>query len=255
MYSNKAKYLAEFIGTCVLILFGCGVVAMVVLFATPDSNALVNGGFTNVVLGWGFAVMLGIYVSGTISGAHLNPAVTLGMAITKRLPWNNVAPYIIAQLAGAFFGAMIVFIVYYSKWVQFDPMFVKTAGVFATFPAVNDFYSGLIDQVVGTFLLVFIILAITDPESANNPKYLTPLFIGLLIMAIGASFGGMHGYAVNPARDFGPRLFALVAGFKNTGFENSIWIVPIVGPIIGGILGALIYDNTIGKMLRSKAYK
>jgi glycerol uptake facilitator protein len=254
MCTNKSKYLAELLGTFVLILFGCGVVAMVVLFATPQNSIIVNGGYTNIILGWGFAVMLGIYVAGSVSGAHLNPAVTISMALTKRMPWCQVIPYIVSQLIGAFLGALVVFIVYYYKWIEFDPMFKNTAGIFATFPAVNNFASGFIDQVVGTFLLIFLILAITDEHSANNPKHLAPLFIGILVMAIGASFGGMHGYAINPARDLGPRFFAFVAGFQNTGFDNiNAWLVPIVGPIVGGVIGAYMYDCTIGKALKQKA--
>ena len=250
MCKNKYQYLAEFLGTCILILFGCGVVAMVVLFQTPNTE-IVKGGYTNVVLGWGFAVMLGIYVAGGVSGAHLNPAVTLAMAITKRLQWVQVIPYCLSQLAGAFLGSIIVFIVYYYKWIEFDPLLENTAGVFATFPAVNNFTSGMIDQIIGTCLLVFLILAITDPNSPNNPTHLAPVIIAFLIMAIGISFGGMHGYAINPARDFPPRLFTMLAGFKNTGFEDiKIWTVPIIGPLIGGSLGAVLYDVTIGKILK-----
>lgn len=250
MYKNKDKYLAELLGTCILILFGCGIVAMVVLFQTPNAD-IVNGGYTNVVLGWGFAVILGMYVTGGISGAHLNPAVTLAMALTKRLQWVHVIPYCLSQLAGAFLGSIIVFIVYYYKWIEFDPLLEHTTGVFATFPAVNNCTSGMIDQIVGTCLLVFLILAITDPNSPNNPKHLAPFIIAFLIMAIGISFGGMHGYAINPARDFPPRLFAMLAGFKNTGFEDiKIWTVPILGPLVGGSLGAILYDVTIGRILK-----
>ena len=160
-------------------------------------------------------------------------------------------PYIIFQLIGAFIGAMLVFLVYYSKWIEFDTNLEHTASVFATFPAVNNFVSGFFDQVVGTFLLLYLILAITD-KNDNNPKQFTPVVIGFLVMAIGISFGGMHGYAINPARDFAPRLFALLVGFKNTGFSDfSIWIVPIIGPILGGILGAVAYDITIGRDVKN----
>ncbi len=252
MYSSMQKYVSEILGTAVLILFGCGVVAMVVVFATPSST-IVNGGYTNIVLGWGFGVMFGCYVA-SISGAHLNPAVTLAMAITKRFPWADVIPYIISQIIGAFVGAMIVFAVYYYKWIEFDPTFSHSAGVFATFPAVKNVLAGFVDQIVGTFLLVFVILAITD-KTSNNPSNLTPVIVGFLVMAIGISFGGMHGYAINPARDFGPRLFALVAGFKNTGFENGVWIVPVVAPIVGGVLGAVVYDWTIGCFIKSNVKK
>lgn len=243
---NFSEYMAELIGTMILILFGCGVVAMVTLFSSADNPFIVNGGYTNVVIGWGFAVMLGIYATGNVSSAHLNPAVTIAMWITKRMDFKDVIPYIIFQLIGAFIGAMIVFAVYYYKWIEFDSNFEHTTGIFATFPAVNNFISGLFDQIVGTFLLVYLILAITD-KTENNPKTFTPVVIGFLVMAIGISFGGMHGYAINPARDFAPRLFALVVGFKNTGFSDFyIWVVPILGPILGGCLGAICYDLTIG---------
>jgi glycerol uptake facilitator protein len=248
---NFSRYMAELIGTMILILFGCGVVAMVTIFSSADNPFIVNGGYTNVVLGWGFGVMLGIYATGNISGAHLNPAVTIAMYITKRIEAKHVIPYIIFQLIGAFIGAMLVFLVYYSKWIEFDVNLEYTTGIFATFPAVNNFVSGFFDQVVGTFLLLYLILAITDTND-NNPKQFTPVVIGFLVMAIGISFGGMHGYAINPARDFAPRLFALLVGFKNTGFSDfSIWIVPIIGPILGGILGAVAYDVTIGRVLKN----
>lgn len=247
MYSLGQKFVSELLGTMVLILFGCGVVAMVVLFDNGN-GALVNGGYTNIVLGWGFAVTFACYVA-FISGAHLNPAVTLAMALTKRFPWKEVVPYVVAQLIGAFLGALIVFCVYYYKWIEFDPNFVKTTGVFATFPAVKPVLGGIVDQIVGTFLLVFVILAITD-KTSNNPNNLTPIVVGFLVMAIGISFGGMHGYAINPARDFAPRLFALLVGFKNTGFETHIWLVPVVAPIVGGVLGALVYDYTIGCFIK-----
>lgn len=252
-FTAAQEFIAELLGTMVLILFGCGVVAMVVLFAANNPaipGQIVNGGFTNITLGWGFAVLMGIFISGGISGAHLNPAVTLALAVTKRFPWSKVGYYVLAQMIGAFLGAAIVFAVYYAKWQQFDPGFDNTAGVFATFPGVpGTFWPGMIDQIVGTALLVALILAIGD--KLNNPQGAAwgGLAVAFVVMAVGMSFGGMHGYAINPARDLGPRLFALLAGFKNTGFENSVWIVPVIGPLIGGVLGALIYDSLIGKAL------
>lgn len=255
-FTAAQEFIAELLGTLVLILFGCGVVAMVVLFAStnpPIPGQIVNGGYTNITLGWGFAVLMGIFISGGISGAHLNPAVTLALAVTGRFPWAKVPHYVLGQLLGAFLGAAIVFAVYYAKWQQFDPGFENTAGVFATFPGVaGTFWPGMIDQIVGTALLVALILAIGD--KLNNPVAAAwgPLAVAFVVMAIGMSFGAMHGYAINPARDLGPRLFALVAGFKNTGFENGVWLVPVIGPLIGGVLGALIYDSMIGKaMLRA----
>jgi glycerol uptake facilitator protein len=253
-FSAAQEFTAELLGTMVLILFGCGVVAMATIFpaslTTPIPGEVVKGGYTNITFAWGLAVVMGIYVSGTISGAHLNPAVTLALAATKRFPWSKVGHYLAGQLIGAFAGAALVFAVYHAQWIQFDPQLEKTAGVFSTFPAVPGFFPGFLDQVVGTALLMGLILAIGD--KLNNPMGApyAPLSVGLLVVAIGMSFGGMHGYAINPARDFGPRLFSVVAGFKNNGLTDStVWVVPIVGPIVGALLGAWIYDFAIGKAL------
>lgn len=251
-FTKLQEFLAEFFGTFVLILFGCGSVAMAKLFATvpPVPAEVVNGGYTNIVLGWGLAVTMGIYISGTISGAHLNPAVTVALASTGRFPWHKCAHYIAAQFLGAFVGAALVFAVYHAKWVQADPGLDHTAGVFATFPAMPGFWPGFLDQVVGTALLVALILAVVDKFNAPPGANLAPIVIGLIVVGIGISFGGMHGYAINPARDLGPRLFAAVAGFKNNGFtDGAVWIVPVIGPLLGGVVGALVYDSLIGRAL------
>jgi glycerol uptake facilitator protein len=254
-FRSSQEFVAEFLGTMVLIMFGCGVVAMVVLFSSTPAipGEVVKGGYTNIVLGWGLAVTMGIYVAGGISGAHLNPAVTIALAVTKRFPWNKCGYYILAQCLGAFAGAALVFAVYYAKWIQVDPGLERTAGIFTTFPAVAGFWPGFIDQLVGTALLMGLILAIGDKNNAPPGANLGPLMVGLLVVAIGISFGGMHGYAINPARDFGPRLFSVVAGFKNNGLIGSpIWIVPIIAPLLGGVLGALVYDFAIGRVLDRK---
>ena len=262
-FSKSQEFLAEVLGTMVLILFGCGVVAMVVLFGSNPSvpGEVVKGGYTNIVLGWGLAVTMGIYIAGTVSGAHLNPAVTLAMCATGRMPWSKAFHYIIAQFIGAFIGAGLVFAVYYAKWITVDPGFDHTTGVFCTFPGVpGTFWPGFLDQVVGTALLLGLILAVVDKLNAAPGSNMTPFIVGLIVVAIGISFGGMHGYAINPARDLGPRLFALVAGFKNNGFSmadpatgqqvaSMIWVVPVVAPIVGGLLGAFAYDLTIGASL------
>lgn len=252
-FSKPQEFLAEFLGTMVLILFGCGSVAMVVLFATAPAipGEVVKGGYTNIVLGWGLAVMLGIYVAGTISGAHLNPAVTLAFAVSGRFPWSKCGHYMTAQFAGAFTGAALVFAVFYAKWITFDPELAGTAGIFSTFPAVPGFWPGFFDQVVGTALLVGLILAVVDKFNAPPGANLAPLVIGLIVVAIGISFGGMNGYAINPARDLGPRLFSVLAGFQNNGLTSgpSVWLPPVLGPFLGGTIGALIYDFTIGRAL------
>jgi glycerol uptake facilitator protein len=250
-FSSRQEFVAEFLGTMVLLAFGAGVVAMVTLFPTTPTlpGEIIKGGYTNVVFGWGLAVTMGIYVAGTVSGAHLNPAVTIALAATRRFPWSKTGYYILAQVLGAFVGAAVVFAVYYAKWIQIDPNLEQTAAIFTTFPAVDNVWSGFIDQIVGTALLMGLILAIGD-ENNVPPGQLGPLMVGLIVVAIGISFGGMHGYAINPARDFGPRLFSVVAGFKNNGLIGStVWITPVVAPIIGALIGAFTYDLLIGRPL------
>lgn len=248
-----AEVIAEFLGTFVLILFGTGVVAMVVLFP-GDAPAVAHGGYTNITLGWGLAVTMGIYVAGKISGGHLNPAVTLTLAVFRGFPWRKVLPYSVAQTAGAFLAAALVYRNYLPAFHQFDPQLEKTAGVFTTFPAFPELLqAGFLDQVIGTALLLLLVLAITDELNVPPGANLAPLMIGLVVVAIGMSFGGMHGYAINPARDFGPRLFAAVAGFKNNGLTDGprVWWVPVVAPLLGGLLGAAVYDFGIRRFLRA----
>lgn len=256
-FSAWQEFLAELLGTMVLIIFGCGVVATVVVFSNPSAPSLsAFGGYTNITLGWGFAVLMGILVSAGVSGAHLNPAVSIALAATKRFPWTKVPHYLLGQFIGAFLGAAIVFAVYHAKWVMFDPSLEHTAGVFSTFPAVPGFWPGFIDQVVGTALLMALILAIGDQNNNAGGATWTALAVAFAVMAIGISLGTMHGYAINPARDLGPRLFSVVAGFKHNGLTDgtSIWVVPVVGPIVGALVGAFIYDGVIGNVLkRAKA--
>ena len=249
--SLAAELLAEFLGTMVLILFGNGVVAMVVLFGHGVPGEIVNGGFTNITLAWGLAVTMGVYVAGKISGAHLNPAVTITVAAFRGFPWSKVIPYSIAQIAGAFVAAAVVFWNYHPAFLRADPQLDHTAGVFTTFPAFPEILSaGLLDQIIGTALLLMMIFAITD-ERNQPPAVLTPLMIGLVVVVVGMSFGGMHGYAINPARDFGPRLLTVVAGFKNNGLTDGplVFWVPIVGPIVGGLIGGFVYDMGIRRFL------
>lgn len=243
---------AEFLGTLVLIAFGTGVVAMVVLFGTGVPGEVVKGGYTNITLGWGLAVTMGIYVAGRISGAHLNPAVTLALAAFRQFPWSKVLPYWLAQTAGAFAASALVFWNYAPAFHKADPNLERTAGVFTTFPAFPEMLSaGLVDQVVGTALLVLMVFAITDERNQAPPAYLAPVLVGAVVVAIGMSFGGMHGYAINPARDFGPRLFTAVAGFRNNGLTDGsgVFWVPIAGPLIGGLAGAAVYDYGIRRYL------
>jgi glycerol uptake facilitator protein len=253
MKSNRlfAELIAEFLGTFVLIAFGGGVVAMTVLFGHNIAGEIVNGGFTNITICWGLAVTMGIYIAGKISGAHLNPAVTLTLAVFRGFPWSRVLPYSIAQTAGAFCAAALVFWNYHPAFLKVDPGLEHTAGIFTTFPAFPEFLSaGFIDQVIGTALLLLLIFAITD-ERNQPPANLQPLLIGLVVVAIGMAYGGLHGYAINPARDFGPRLFSALAGFKNNGLTDgpSVWWVPVVAPLIGGLIGGGLYDLAIRRFL------
>ena len=253
-FTKGQEFMAEFLGTLVLIMFGCGVCAMVCLFASNPAvpAEVVKGGYTNITIGWGLAVTFGIYIAGTISGAHLNPAVSLTMAVTGRMPWSKVLHYVAAQLLGAFAGAALVYLDFYAKFQQVDPGMTETSRwIFCTFPAVPGFWPGFIDQVIGTALLLGLILAVVDKLNAAPGSNMAPLIVGLLVVAIGISFGGMNGYAINPARDLGPRLFETLIGYKANGLTDGTgaWIPPVLGPLVGGVLGGLAYDLLIGRAL------
>src|SRR5438876_2713650 len=266
------EMIGEFLGTMTLILFGDGVVATVFLYG----NLGANGGstpFANewivIVFGWGLAVMLGIYVAGAISGAHINPAVTLALAATGRHPWGKVLPYWLAQVLGAFVAGGILYFVYQGALVHALALNHLTIGDIAQGPTFGGngygfvFYTGhrafvgtfgaFGDEFLGTALLLFLILTIVDARNQPVQSNLNPLIIGFLIVAIGASFGLNTGYAINPARDFGPRLWiALFSGFASFTQNNYYFWIPIVAPLTGGVVGAFIYDYTIGKFLIAK---
>jgi len=238
------EMLAEFFGTFILIAFGVAVVAQVNL---GGGN---NGQYLSINIAWGLAVTMGVYVSGGVSGGHLNPAVTLAAAVWQRFPWARVLPYIAAQTAGAFVAAAVVFLTYHDALNHFDGGVrqvsgaLGTAGIFATYPqAWLSTVGGLVDQIVGTALLVGVIFGISDERNTPPPKGLAPIAVGLLVLLIGATYGLNAGYAINPARDFGPRLFTFVAGWGSGVFTagNGWWWVPIVGPMIGGVLGGGLY--------------
>jgi MIP family channel proteins len=240
---------AEFLGTFVLIVFGVGVVAQFVL------GGGANGQYLSVNLGWGLAVTMGIYVSAGISGAHLNPAVTLALALRRGFSWAKVGPYIAAQFAGAFLASVLVFITYREALDRFDGGVrqiggaLGTAGIWATYPQpfLSAIPGGIIDQIVGTALLVGVIFALSDARNFAPPERLTPVLVGLLVVLIGATFGYNAGYAINPARDLAPRLFTAMAGWGSGVFTagNGWWWVPVVGPCIGGVLGGYVYDLVI----------
>jgi glycerol uptake facilitator protein len=248
-----AELIAEFFGTLVLILFGTGVVAMVVLFGQGTPAEVINGGFTNITLAWGLAVTMAVYLTAKVSGAHLNPAVTLALAAFRGFAWNKVLPYSLAQILGAFCGAAIVYLNYRPAFLKFDPELSKSAGVFTTFPAFPALpMAGFLDQVIGTALLLLLIFALTDENNLSPPPFLGPVLVGLVVVVIGMAFGGMHGYAINPARDFGPRMFTVLAGFTNNGLTDGTnqFLIPIVAPLLGGLLGGGLYEWLIGRYLR-----
>lgn len=250
-----AEMLAEFLGTAVLIAFGSGVVAMVVLFGAGTPGEVVHGGWTNINLGWGLGVTFGIYLAGRISGAHLNPAVTLTLAVFRGFPWRKVIPYWLAQTAGAFTAAALVFIEYRPAFRKADPLLNHTANVFTTFPAFPELpWAGFLDQVLGTALLLLLVFAIID-ENNQFTGNLAPVLVGLVVVAIGTSFGSLHGYAINPARDFGPRLLTVLAGFSKNGLTDGsgVWWIPVVGPLVGGLLGGGLYEVAIRRRLPLQA--
>lgn len=239
---------AEFAATFILLTFGVGSVAQMVL---SNQNF---GTFFSVNFGWGIGVTLGCYWAGGISGAHMNPAVTLAFAVVRRLPWIKVPVYWAAQMLGAFVASACVYGVYYDALNKYDGGVRQivgpkgTAGIWATYP--QDYLSignGFGDQVFGTALLVGCVFAIIDKNNNTPDKGAVPVMIGLVVFVIGATFGFNCGYAINPARDLGPRLFTAVAGWGGgvfTAGNNWSW-VPIIGCFLGGILGALAYIGLI----------
>jgi glycerol uptake facilitator protein len=260
------EMIGEFFGTMVLILFGDGCVATFGLFSSVVPAATE---WTVIILGWGLAVMLGIYVAGAISGAHINPAVTLAFAVKGDFPWSKVVPYWIAQIAGAFVAALLLYFVYQGALVNSLAANHLAIGQVATQTTYGGkgfgwiFYTGhrsfvgtfgaFGDEFMGTALLVGMIFAIVDVRNQPVQANLNPLIIGFLIVAIGASFGLNTGYAINPARDFGPRLWiAIVSGGSSLSADNYYFWIPIVAPLAGGVVGGLVYKFTIGKVLAAR---
>lgn len=266
---------AEFFGCFILICFGDGVVAM--LWALPGSgrgeyaNILNSGGdWLLITWGWALAVCFAVYTVGGVTGAHINPAITLGAAIRKQLPWNKVPVYWVAQVFGCFVGAALVYLVYVNAIDAFNTAHHIVRGTyaskgtystFATFPApyFSSVWGPLVDQIVGTFFLALFVWAVTDEYGLAVGSNLTPWIVGMIVMAIGISFGANAGYAINPARDFGPRLFAFIAGWGkqalpgnylvNSGRITDYFWVPIVGPLIGAALASFFYDAFIRSIL------
>ncbi|MFN7249395.1 MAG: MIP/aquaporin family protein [Anaerobacillus sp.] len=229
-----SAFLGEVIGTMILIIFGGGVVAGVVLKGTKSENS----GWIVITMAWGLGVATAVYAVGGISGAHLNPAVTIGLALIGEFAWSQVPSYIVAQMIGAFIGATLVWLHYYPHWKETKDQGAKLA-VFSTGPAIRHTPANLFSEILGTFVLVMGILAIGANQFTEG---LNPLIVGFLIVVIGLSLGGTTGYAINPARDLGPRIahFLLPIAGKGSSDWKYSWI-PVVGPIIGGGLGALFY--------------
>jgi glycerol uptake facilitator protein len=244
------ELLAEFAGTMILILFGVGVVAQVVAGKLGDHDS--------IAWAWGLGVVLGVYVSAAISGGHINPAVTFALAVFGDFPWRKVLPYSLAQTAGAFVAALLVRWNYSEVLAAADPGHtIKTQGVFSTLPGNGTLPVGdlgaLRDQIIGTAILLFMVAALTDARNkAAAAANMVPVVIGLLVVGIGMAWGTDAGYAINPARDFGPRLASFVTGYDTAFLDqygNLYFWVPIVGPLIGGVVGLGLYKVLVGRFM------
>jgi glycerol uptake facilitator protein len=268
--TDAGELVAECLGTFVLICFGDGVVAMAVAALNQSGRGAqifaASGDWLIIGFGWGLAVMFAVYVAGGVSGAHINPAVTIAFAARRDFPWRKVPSYIAAQMVGAFLGALLVYIVYKASIDSYERAnhitrgainSVPTYSIFATFPApyFHTVIGPLIDQIVGTAFLVAFVFAVVDEYNQPVRANLAPLAVGGIVVAIGLSFGANAGYAINPARDFGPRLFAWIAGWGkvaipgNYGNMSAYFWIPIVGPIVGALIGAYVYDFAIRDVL------
>ena len=264
------ELVSEALGTAIIILFGCGSVAMTVAALNQSDRGKLpfaaSGDWLLITTGWGVGVALAVWVAGGVSGAHLNPAVTLAHALRRGFPWSKVPSYWAAQVFGAFVGAALIYLNYHdaisavdaaNKVTRGTPDSVATFSIFATFPA--PYFSSpvgpLIDQIIGTGLLVLVIFAVIDAFNTPVKANLAQLVVGLIVVGIGVSFGANAGYAINPARDLGPRLLAWIEGWKSVAVPgdypnvNFYTWVPIVGPLIGGVLGAYVYDYAVRDVL------
>src|SRR3954468_11795463 len=233
--------LAEFFGTALLIVLGDGVVANVVLQRTKGHNS----GWIVITAGWALGVTIAVYCVNRVSGAHLNPAVTIALATTGAFDWAKVPMYIAAQIAGGFLGGAVVWISYLPHW-KATPDPVSKLAVFSTVPAIRQPFANLLSEIIGGFALVLALLAVLSPGNfvpgSDLAKGFGPVLVGVIVMSIGLSLGGPTGYAINPARDLGPRLAHAVLPVAGKGSSDwgYAWI-PIVGPTIGGVLAAFVY--------------
>jgi glycerol uptake facilitator protein len=224
---------AETIGTALLILLGDGVVAAVLL----NHSKAQNSGWIVITFGWGMAVAMAVFAVGQFSGAHLNPAVTIGFAIEGRTDWGDVPKYLLGEFSGAFIGAFLVYLTYLNHWRPTEDPGLKLA-VFSTAPAIRNTVANIITEVVGTFVLVFGVMAIFANKSMGTEP-LGALIVGLLVLAIGLSLGGPTGYAINPARDLGPRIMHAILPIPGKGpYDWGYAWIPVVGPLIGAAIAA-----------------
>ncbi|HEP1253037.1 TPA: aquaporin family protein [Streptococcus pyogenes] len=235
------NFIGELLGTFILVLLGDGVVSACILNKTKAQNS----GWIAIVLGWGIAVTVAVYISGFMSGAHLNPAVTLAMAAIGSLPWSQVVTYLVAQFLGAMLGALVLYLHYYPHWKE-----TKDAGTilacFSTGPAIRHTWSNLLGEALGTAVLVITVMAIGPNKVAAG---FGPIIVGFVVMAVVFSLGATTGYAINPARDLGPRIMHALLPIPNKG--DSDWSyawIPVLGPILGGVAGALIYQVILNMM-------
>ncbi|MGH3319738.1 MAG: MIP/aquaporin family protein [Streptosporangiaceae bacterium] len=272
--SHGGEMLAEFFGTFFLCLLGCGSVAVAIVGLPGSGRQVLSqtpfgpADWLIIAWGWGFGVVFGVYVCAGISGGHINPAVTLAFALRRGFPWRKVPGYWFAQVVGGFVGAALVYATYFPaiNWYNAQnhltrPHSLNTFAIFATFPA--EYFHGswtgpFIDQVVGTAILVALIWALLDSRHMAPGSNLAPFLIGLVVVVIGMSFGTNAGYAINPARDFGPRLLAYAMGWGQVAFPGHFqwfghyWWIPIAGPIAGGAVGAFAYDFFAGEAIRAR---
>ena len=235
------QFTAEVVGTMLLVLLGDGAVAAVLLKKSKAENS----GWIVIATGWALAVAVGVYAVGRISGAHLNPAVTVGLVIAGKFAWGDVPRYIAGQFLGAFLGAVLVWLAYQAHWRETEDKVAKLS-VFSTVPAIRRASANLATEVIGTFVLMLGVLAISA-NLAPAQSGLAPLLVGFLVWAIGLSLGGPTGYAINPARDLAPRIAHALLPIPDKG--SSQWAyswVPVVGPLVGGIVGAVVYVGLFG---------
>lgn len=264
--------LAEFLGTFVLLLLGLGSVAVAVVGLPGSDRQSVPFGAANwliIAWGWGLGVVFGVHIAGGVSGAHINPAVTLAFAVRRGFAWAKVLPYWFAQLLGAFAAAALVYAVYAPAINAFNmtehiadrSQSLSTFAIFATYPA--GYFNGglwgpLLDQIVGTAILLALIAALTDKRNQAPAANLGGFLIGLVVVVIGLTYGTNAGYAINPARDLGPRLWTYIEGWGRLAFPGAgdyfgtYWWVPIVGPLVGGVIGIVVYDLFVGHVLAAR---